>query len=42
MPGGLQLGGEKWKDSGCILEIEPTWLGDVLDEGQRRDNIPNF
>lgn len=42
MLGCLQLGREKWRDSGHILEIEPAGLGDRLDEGQRRDNISSF
>lgn len=35
--GYLQLGGERWRDSGCILKTEPTGLGDGLDERQRRE-----
>ena len=35
--GYLQLGGERWRDSGCILKKEPTGLGDGLDERQRKE-----
>lgn len=35
--GYLQLGGERWRDSACILKTEPTGLGDGLDERQRRE-----
>lgn len=38
-PGCLQVSGQRWRDSGCILEMEPTGLGDGLDEGQRRDYV---
>lgn len=30
------------KDSGCMLEIEPTGLGNGLDEVQKRDNVSSF
>lgn len=40
--GCLQLGGEKRRDSGCILKIEPERLGDGLGVGQRRDDVPSF